>query len=150
MKKNQTPIINVGIPSLLLIFLILCLVTFSVLSLSSASADEKLSRKIADRTTEYYEASNTANDTLSDIDLYLEKVYGESQSRDEYYKKIRLAFSESEDIQFSRESSIPSLAWQTTLNGTQVLSVRLSLPYPDGAGDTYYEIEEWKVINTDG
>lgn len=149
MKKNHTPIISIGLPSLLLIFLILCLVTFSVLSLSSASADEKLSRKIADRTTEYYEASNAANDILSDIDQHLTKAFQESQNSSDYYERIRLAFSDSEDIHFSQETSVPTLHWQTTLNKTQVLSIRLALPYPTGAGDTFYEIEEWKVVNTD-
>ena len=48
--------IHSGTASILLIFIILCLVSFSLLSVSSANADMKLSRKLADRSTSYYGA----------------------------------------------------------------------------------------------
>lgn len=60
-----------GISLMILIFLSLCLITFSLLSLSSATADKTLSQKAADRTTEYYSAVNSANDILSKIDAAL-------------------------------------------------------------------------------
>ena len=64
MKKRSG--IHVGISSLLLIFLILCLVSFAVLSLASATADLKLSRRYALRTRSYYEACCDAEDFLAE------------------------------------------------------------------------------------
>ena len=57
-----------GISLMLLIFLSLCLIIFSLLSVSGAVADQTLSRQAADRTTEYYAAVTSANELLSRID----------------------------------------------------------------------------------
>lgn len=72
-----------GISLMLLIFLSLCLITFSVLSLSGANADEKLSQKSADRTTEYYAAVTRANEVLSEIDARLADAFLEAQDSEE-------------------------------------------------------------------
>ena len=61
MKKRVRPIISIGTSCILLIFLSLCLLTFAVLSLASARADLRLSKKIADRTVSYYEGEAAAS-----------------------------------------------------------------------------------------
>ena len=60
-----------GLSLLLLIFLSLCLLIFSLLSISGATADETLSQKTADRTKEYYAAVSEANQLLAEIDALL-------------------------------------------------------------------------------
>lgn len=60
-----------GLSLLLLIFLSLCLIIFSLLSISGATADEALSQKTADRTKEYYAAVSEANQMLAEIDSLL-------------------------------------------------------------------------------
>ena len=47
-NNNRSPV-SIGISSLILIFVMLCLLTFSVLSLVSARADMRLSQRSADR-----------------------------------------------------------------------------------------------------
>ena len=53
-KKKQFFGMNIGSASMMLIFVILCLVSFAALSIVSANADRRLSRKIAERTSAYY------------------------------------------------------------------------------------------------
>ena len=53
MSKHK---INIGLTSLILIFIILCLATFSLLSLSSARGDQSLAARSARAVTEYYRA----------------------------------------------------------------------------------------------
>lgn len=60
--------INIGFSSILVIFVILCLVSFATLSVVSANADYKLSAKLADRTTAYYTACNKAYEQLATIE----------------------------------------------------------------------------------
>ena len=60
-----------GVSLILLIFLSLCLIVFSLLSLSGAVADETLSSQAADRTTEYYAAVSSSNALLAQIDEQL-------------------------------------------------------------------------------
>lgn len=73
-NKKESSVINIGSSSLLVIFLILCLVTFATLTLSSAVSDYRFSQKLADRKTAYYEASNRAEELLSQIDEAVKQI----------------------------------------------------------------------------
>ena len=56
MKRREHPVTGTGASSVLMVFVVLCLVVFSVLSFSGADADLRLSRQFAERTTAYYQA----------------------------------------------------------------------------------------------
>ena len=62
-KKISFSFIHMGAPSLLMIFLVLCLFTFALLSLSSAKNNRTLSQQSADRIQAYYQASSLADST---------------------------------------------------------------------------------------
>ncbi len=62
MKKKKLPITNIGTVTLLMIFIVLCMITFSALSLSSALRDAQMGKKAATRIAEYYTASQKADD----------------------------------------------------------------------------------------
>ena len=66
MKKRGG--IHVGVSSLLLIFLVLALVSFAVLSLAGAVSDLTLSRRYAERTLGYYNACMQAQDFIAEAD----------------------------------------------------------------------------------
>ena len=59
---------NIGSASILLVFVILCLVSFAVLSIVSANADSKLSARVLERTTAYYAACNQAEEQIASLD----------------------------------------------------------------------------------
>lgn len=63
-EKGPKAGLNIGASSVLVVFVILALVTFSVMSLVSAKADYKLSQNIAERTRAYYDATSEASKTL--------------------------------------------------------------------------------------
>ena len=73
MKNNRRSVISTGTASLVLIFSLLCMLAFAVLSLVSARTNLRTSQKSADRTTAYYEAENKANDILLKISQTIEK-----------------------------------------------------------------------------
>ena len=54
-NKRKFGFVNIGTASLLVVFLTLCLVAFAMLSLSTAKNDYEFSKKLAERTTVYYE-----------------------------------------------------------------------------------------------
>ncbi|MBQ3787026.1 MAG: hypothetical protein II799_07095 [Lachnospiraceae bacterium] len=66
-KKEPKAGMSIGVSSILVIFIIICLVTFSVMSLVSARADYTLSKKIADRNRAYYNATSDAQIKLRDM-----------------------------------------------------------------------------------
>ena len=70
MSKHK---INIGLTSLILIFIILCLATFSLLSLSSARGDQSLAARSARAVTEYYRADAEGEKWLKQADAILQK-----------------------------------------------------------------------------
>lgn len=73
-KQKSFPGMQAGTSYLLVIFVILCLVTFAVLSLSGAQKDQKNVQKLADRQTAYCRANSEAAKMLKEIDLALESA----------------------------------------------------------------------------
>lgn len=66
MKRNDTPP-AVGGSSLLVIFIVLCLIVFALLSLSSVQADGRLSKAAAESVRAYYEADCEAEEVLAQL-----------------------------------------------------------------------------------
>ncbi len=66
-NSSPTPFTTIGVSSLLTVFIILCLVTFACLSLSTAKADYEFAQKYAAHKTAYYEACNQAEQNLNDL-----------------------------------------------------------------------------------
>lgn len=67
-KKSSYPPINMGTSFLLAIFMILCMIIFAVLSLSSALKDYEYSKQNASRISAYYQACNTAEEIRAKIE----------------------------------------------------------------------------------
>lgn len=123
MKRRFGANLNIGTSSLLLIFIVLSLVSFAVLSLSSALSDEMMINNVLDRSTNYYDACSQAEHTLAGIneDLLAEYEQGE--------------FTESEKD------------FYVTISETQDLNVAYVTHVPDENG-YLYTVTEWKVVNT--
>lgn len=67
-KRASYPGIQIGTSYLLVIFVILCLVTFATLSLSSSKRDQTYSQQLAERETAYCEANAKAAQIMAQID----------------------------------------------------------------------------------
>lgn len=129
-KKNGPEFhVNVGSSSILLIFVILCLISFATLSIVSANADAKLSRRVMERTTAYYQACNQAQEDIASIDSTLAAVYASSFDEEEYFMAVG-----------HRKNYIVSIS------ALQTLSVTLEILYPQQEGDPFYRITSWQVL----
>lgn len=122
--------VHVGSSSILLIFVILCLISFATLSIVSANADAKLSRRVAERTTAYYEACNQAQADIAILDDILAAAYADSLDEEEYFAAVGE----------QKSYTIP-------ISDLQTLSVTLDILYPTISGDPFYRITSWQVIS---
>lgn len=150
MKKNKFPVTNIGSVSLLMIFIVLCMVTFAALALSTASANYRSAKRLSEHTTEYYDACSLAEEKLAAIDRILSDSYQKSSDAQTYYHLVKTSAAEIKDITVSEEASDTLISYQTDINNTQAVSVRLRILYPqtdDGAG-RFYEITAWQKIHT--
>lgn len=130
--KQQSSFVNIGSSSLLIIFLILSLVTFAILSLSGAKSDYSFSQRLADHKTAYYEASNQAERILGQIDEAL--AAGEA-----------LDGQQLEGITIQAEEG--TLTFSVPMEGEQELLVKLEVTDSITA-ETYYTIKTWQIIST--
>lgn len=130
-KKKQFGM-NIGSALILLVFVILCLVSFAVLSIVSANADSKLSSRVLERTTAYYDACNQAEQSLAGIDKILQRIYASSESEEAYFASVG----------HGKSYVIP-------ISDLQSLQVTIEILYPLSADDTFYRITAWQVLNTE-
>lgn len=122
MKRRVGSNLNIGTSSLLLIFIVLSLVSFAVLSLSSALTDRNMVNQTMQRSTEYYEACNAAEHKLAELNDSLMVSYKDDALTNGVHD------------------------FEITINEAQKLCVSLTTHKPDENGYCY-TITSWKVVN---
>lgn len=110
-EKAPAPFFNIGASSLLVIFLILCLVTFAILTLTSAKSDADFAEKLAHHKMNYYAACNTAESTMDEIDAILADAW---QLSDTDTSKNSINNDSSQPDSTSNDSSQPDLTSSDT------------------------------------
>lgn len=165
MKKNsgQSSFVNIGSSSLLIVFVVLCLATFAILSLSSAKSDYSLSERLAEHKGHYYEASSKAETILEQIDTILADTAGTaSESRlsgsprdflaSPYAEAVIEALDSTQiadtNISCKRADNNLTVSYQVPLEKQQLLDIELAVT-DYTKHETYYEIQKWQVISTD-
>lgn len=151
--KDSSSFINIGSSSLLMIFIVLTLVTFAVLSFTSAQSDYNLSKRLASRKTSYYEASSTAEKILTQIDQLLEEqALLSGQNKQLYYESVKQIFSNIElhetPISCRTTKDNTQIYFSVSVRDKQELCVVLNLTdYTQS--DSFYTINSWKIVSTD-
>ena len=159
-EKAPAPFFNIGASSLLVIFLILCLVTFAILTLTSAKSDADFAEKLAHHKTNYYAACNTAESTLDEIDAVLADAWQLSDtdtSKNSTSSDTAAVFTEietqltalnsREQLQLSMNftQSEPTVSYAVAIDDKQNLCVTLTLAAAPAKGEAYYRISQWQV-----
>ena len=164
-EKAPAPFFNIGASSLLVIFLILCLVTFAILTLTSAKSDADFAEKLAHHKTNYYAACNTAESTLDEIDAVLADAWqlsnidtgknstnndssqSDSTSSDTEIETRLTALNSREQLQLSMDftQSEPTVSYAVAIDDKQNLCVTLTLAAAPAKGEAYYRISQWQV-----
>lgn len=152
-KHKNSPFINVGSSLLIMIFLILCLVTFAALSLSSAHGDYTFSEKLANRKTAYYTANNTAEKILGEIDALLAQATAAGMDASALQDALAaFRFSDHDDpIALLSDFSSPSplVSYQVPIDAHQALAVEIELNTSWQPGEEYYKTNYWKIVSLD-
>ncbi len=134
-NKTSYPPIHMGTSLMLVIFIILCMIVFAVLSLSSSLKDYDYSQKNAQRTTNYYEACNQAEKSIADIHQLLTS----SSSFESALDKI-------EDLGYVAVSDDHLAQFHVAIDDNEFLQVVLDLKPANGDD---YRIATWKSVSSD-
>lgn len=150
MKKKSLPVTNIGTVSLMMIFIVLCMVTFAALSLSSAVSDARAGQKMQAHLEEYYNASNEAEELLTRADRIFADAFAATADTDEFYNLV--SENTSAFAATARENEELILTYQVDMNDSQALFVRLAVYSPEQIKsedtDSFYKILSWQVIST--
>ncbi len=146
--KNSSSFTAIGSSSLLVVFLVLCLATFAILSLSSAKSDYSFTERLAEHKSSYYSACSQAEDTVAAIDNLLAQTYqAKAMSFDEYTGTLNplLLTYEAVPLSYNTEGDAPVISWHVPVDDRQALFVELTVTDPQKSTG-YYEIKTWRTI----
>lgn len=138
---------NFGFSTILLAFVMICILTFSALSLISANSDYQLSQKAEKNNTAYYNAEREACRSLADIDSALAAAFGKSTDEASYYSLVEQTIPELCGGEVLKDTDGYRIAYTVPIQEGQTLSVILSVCYPAGTAGNFYEILEWKSVH---
>ena len=119
MKQKHTFFVTVGIPSLFLIFSVLCLCVLALLTLGSSRSSLNTARHSMEQTENYYTGCADATETVSEIRDDLE--------------------------QYRRKTSDETGYFSMGISETQQLSVVLEIFYPQKKSSSAYQILQWNT-----
>ncbi|MBC5706747.1 short-chain dehydrogenase [Hungatella sp. L12] len=129
---------NIGSSSLILIFIVMCLVTFGMLSLTSAKSDLSLANRNADAVTEYYRADTEG-------EAFYRMVAGEVKAActNASGHEERLALLEKALGEYYRGGAAVT---EVAMERAQALHIELE---PDLDGEGSVRVAKWNVIQTE-
>ena len=154
-KKKKYRFSNFGFSTILLTFVMMCIMTFGVLSLVTANSDYKLSKKTAEKASGYAEARETSYTRLSKLDEILQEIYSTNPTEENYETLVMEALEANDLSTFlvspSEEDTDLSmrLHWEIPTTDTQHLSVTVKLYSLSEISSSFYEIEEWETAHTE-
>lgn len=144
-KKQASFGLNAGSSSIILIFVILCMISFATLSIISSNADRKLSLKVLERTESYYLACNDVEESLAKLDTNLKATLDELLSSSEY-NDLETSLEALGNDYFDIVGH--NVSYTVPITDSQALFVEVAIIFPLTSIDNFYKITAWHIITT--
>lgn len=146
MKHDRTFFAATGIPSLFLIFSVLCLAVLSLLTLGKSRDELQAANFAIQQTNLYYKTCGKATGTVTAIQKQLASDYSQVSDSDAYFSLAGQIPDEIDGLAY--DSSANVISFSEALSDTQELSVKLKVLYPSSDTEPFIEILQWKTDNT--
>ena len=143
MKQKHTFFVTVGIPSLFLIFSVLCLCVLALLTLGSSRSSLNTARHSMEQTENYYTSCAGATETVSEIHDDLEQYREKASDEAGYFSMVQKLADTRDDLSWDPRSH--TLSFSVGISGTQQLSVVLEIFYPQKKSASTYQILQWNT-----
>lgn len=131
MKENRIKL-SIGVVSFVTMFIILCLVTFAILSLVSAKRNQEAGTRLVNKIELYYQMQNEAQEIVQELDMFLQDTYSKTLSKEEYFTSVkqRYVLDEQKQYHFAIEKD------------QFILNASITIQYPN-AQEPFYIITNW-------
>lgn len=127
---------NIGSSTLIVIFIVLCLATFSLLSLGNAKSDSLLSDRNGDAVKEYYRADSLGNEFLRQLDTSIRQAAASVRGGD-----LKALVTEECKDYYDRQEDV--FLTEIAMHAGQALQIRVQADWAEGT----CRILTWKVYN---
>lgn len=146
MNKRRTVFLSSGLPSMFVIFSILCMVILSLLALGTSRQDLQTSQLSLDQTTAYYKACSAATAQYTEITEYIQKTAESASDREHYLSQMKNLEKNFKNTVWSRQSETFSL----TLDYSDALALYVEAKAEYAGASTFpdFKIITWKTIST--
>ncbi|MCR5609732.1 MAG: hypothetical protein K6G26_11795 [Lachnospiraceae bacterium] len=141
MKNKQFFGLGIGLSSVIMIFVVLCLTTLAVLAYFCGKADTRLTSKKAEYSISYQKSDLKAREVLSEVDGVLLELAKNEKSLDEFDSLYE------GEVEVLRESD--TITYNVKINDSIDLFVNLQVNEKDGLvnKEKRYAIKQWKTVN---
>ena len=146
MKQHHSFFTATGIPSLFLIFSVLCLAVLSLLTLGSSRSELNAARNSMKLTENYYNACSQASTVIDKIQEELTDAYHQASDQENYLTLIKQIYGNSSELTF--DSDKQTLLFTEPVSDTQQLTICLKILYPAESSDSLIQILQWKTDTT--
>lgn len=146
MKDHNSFFTATGIPSLFLIFSVLCLAVLSLLTLGNSCSELNTARNSMQQTEDYYNACSQASTVINEIQTELTAAYRQATDQKNYLALVGQFCKDHSELTFDEEKQ--TLLFAESLSDTQQLTVCLKVLYPEKSGDSLIQILQWKTDTT--
>lgn len=145
--KKTNVSVGIGGTLIIVIFVVLCLTVFSVLSFSAAYSDLRLTQKTEQITADYYEVHGRAEEKLSEI---YNEIMNVQNDRD-FNEKLLSIPEKIKDVSVTRDqvSTEPyfNVYYEAEGNKNQKICVTLRVWYSTAKNKPCYETVSWNLTN---
>lgn len=142
-RKSSGGIVGVGYISIMLIFTVICLTIFAVLSFQAAYSNNRLSDRGEDFTQQYYAADMQAKKILSELDVKSAELTGSFDFSGEFAAAAREISGCTAEVAARDGGECVLVDYSVELNDRQRLSV--SVLFRSAYNEYRYEILSWKT-----
>lgn len=148
-KESNYHFSSFGFSTILLTFVMICIMTFGVLSLVTANSDLKLSQKVAEKAHGLAEAKEISYERISTLDDLIKGIYAKPLTFDNFYSLAKEAINSSELSEYllvgDSDMHNLNLHWEINITDTQYLGVTVTILSPEKhiSNHKNYEITEF-------
>lgn len=126
--------LGVGYVTVMMIFAVICMTIFAVLSYSAASSDSSFNKRSGEYLKQYYAADSSAKQTLARLD-----EIAQSYVKSGFFEDFESAAAEVEGVKVSRVREGFSASWSVMINDRQELAAVVEFTEDGGC-----EITGWQ------
>ena len=146
-RKGSGGIAGVGYISIMLIFTVICLTIFAVLSFQAAYSNDRLSLRGEEFTRQYYSADMQAKKILSGLDLKAAELAGGFDFPGEFSAAAEEISGGNASVTAREGAECVLVDYSVALNERQYLSARVL--FRSAFNEERYEILSWKTITNE-